>query len=73
MYGLASSITEIVGRGRWENLLRRHILQPLKMMESTFTTEADMNANNIAKPVTTYEGKLEQISTSLNRYCFLNL
>ncbi|XP_076444153.1 uncharacterized protein LOC143282408 [Babylonia areolata] len=67
MYGLASRMAEVVGRGGWEGLVRRHLFRPLRMRRSTFSTEADLTEANTAKPYIFYNGNLEPVSFSLPR------
>ncbi|KAL8567135.1 hypothetical protein ACOMHN_033037 [Nucella lapillus] len=67
MYGLASRMTEIVGRGRWEDLVQDRLFKPLGMARSTFSTDASLNEANTAKPYVLYHGNLEPISYNLPR------
>jgi CubicO group peptidase (beta-lactamase class C family) len=67
MYGLASSMTEVIGGARWEDLVRKHLFVPLGMKRSAFTTEADLNELETAKPYEMYYGNLEPISNNLPR------
>ena len=67
LYGLAMRMTEMVGRGRWEELVKKHFFQPLGMKRSTFSTEADLNESNTAKPFVVYNGNLEPVSYDLPR------
>ena len=48
MYGLLSKITEVVGGDTWENLIRKHIFEPLGMESSTFTHQTDLDSDNIS-------------------------
>ncbi|XP_070206335.1 uncharacterized protein [Littorina saxatilis] len=65
MYGLATHMTEVVGNGRWEDLVRRHLFQPLKMKKSTFVKDVNFEDSGIALPVRSYYGNLKRISPRL--------
>nr|KAG5709960.1 hypothetical protein BaRGS_030002 [Batillaria attramentaria] len=67
MYGLASRMAEVLGDGRWEDLVRRHLFRPLGMDRSLFSTEADLSERNTAKPYKVYNGQLRPISYDLPR------
>ena len=68
MYGLLTHVTEVLGGDSWENLMKRHIFQPLGMTSSDFTHEIDLSRPDL---VTTYQvdnnGDLRGISRQLHR------
>ncbi|KAL8590171.1 hypothetical protein ACOMHN_010366 [Nucella lapillus] len=68
MYGLATRMAEVVGKARWEDLVRRHLFEPLGMNRSTFVREAMSDASGFARPYTDYFGTLKSVSPYLSRY-----
>lgn len=69
MYGLASFITETLSNGStWEEVVRTHLLQPLGMNDTTFSTTVDPDDVNMAYAYLNSHGKsLRRISPNFSK------
>ncbi|XP_076444321.1 uncharacterized protein LOC143282529 [Babylonia areolata] len=65
MYGLATRMAEVIGGESWEDLIRRHLFEPLAMNRSTFSKDAASDTENTARPVISYFGTLKPVSPLL--------
>jgi CubicO group peptidase (beta-lactamase class C family) len=59
-------MTEVIGKGSWEELVTRHLYQPLGMNNSTFAKEMN-NDPTFAQPIEHYLGELRNINPQLPR------
>ena len=65
MYGLATRMTEIIAKERWEDLVRRHLFQALGMQRSTFARGMSSDDLGNAQPIRSYYGTLKAFSPRL--------
>ncbi|XP_076465443.1 uncharacterized protein LOC143297148 [Babylonia areolata] len=73
MYGLATRMTEVIGGAGWEDLVRRHLYEPLGMNRSTFvrdvtgssSSSSSSSSTGVARAYRLYFGDLKPVSPHL--------
>ena len=67
MYGVLTYLAELIGGDRWENLIQRHLLNPIGMTSTTFTTTADPSKISLARGYVDYYGELRAVPFEFSR------
>ncbi|CAC5384171.1 unnamed protein product [Mytilus coruscus] len=67
MYGVVTRLAEIIGKDKWENLVTKHIFEPLEMNTSTFASTADPEKILLAKGYVEYYGELHPVQYNFTR------
>ncbi|XP_071129224.1 gigasin-6-like isoform X2 [Mytilus edulis] len=67
MYGVVTYLAELIGNDSWENLVTKHIFEPLRMNTSTFATTADPEKILLAKGYVEYYGELHPVEYNFTR------
>ncbi|GFR72024.1 penicillin-binding protein 4 [Elysia marginata] len=68
VYGLVTYLAEVIGEDTWENLVSEHLLKPLGMKQTTFSSTADLN--NLPNKATGYlefGGELSPVHSEFSR------
>ncbi|CAC5384173.1 unnamed protein product [Mytilus coruscus] len=71
MYGVVTHLAEIIGKDTWENLVHKHIFEPLEMNTSTFVTTAELEKILLAKGYVEYYGELHPVQYNFTRQVLL--
>ncbi len=61
MFLTAGYLVEVLTDKKWEDAIRSHVFEPLKMERTNFSVEDSQNDENFALPYREREGKIEQI------------
>ena len=73
LYGIVTYITELIGGDSWENLVKKHLFDPLGMMSSTFVTTASPKDIAIAAGYIEYYGELHSVPFEFSRQVEIDL